>query len=114
MLCEINLWRKARDAMSHPDYSLILGYSAAALQLIGMASQLRHSFLTKNYRGLSPVRIATDVITNSFTLSYAAMIRSIPICISSSSVISANLIIGTAYALSRENPPEDTSADAAC
>ena len=94
------------------NYHLVTGYIGAGLQVVGMASQVHHSFTTTNgFQALCPTRIATDITTNVLTLVYAVMINSIPICVSSSSVVAANLILGGAYCSTRYKSSSSTTVE---
>lgn len=87
-------------------YQQIVGYSGTVLQIVGMSSQLRHSYLTKGYRALSPVRIMTDITTNGLTLAYGILLRDVPISLSAASVVVSNVLLGLGYIMSSTSSSE--------
>ena len=75
----------------------IIGYTGGAFTILGMAAQVRHSFVKKNFKELSVNRLAADLVTNSLNLAYGGMISSIPVCLTAASVVIASVVLGTCY-----------------
>jgi uncharacterized protein with PQ loop repeat len=87
------------------DYNLIVGYLAAALQVIGISSQICHSYNTKSFQSQSKVRLISDITTNTLSLVYAVNVRALPICLSSSSVILGSSFMFIAHMWHDRKPP---------
>jgi uncharacterized protein with PQ loop repeat len=88
------------------DYHIIVGYLAAALQVIGISSQICHSYNTKSFQSQSKVRLMSDITTNTLTLVYAINVDALPICLSSSSVVVGSSVLFLAH-MWQERKPQD-------
>lgn len=82
-----------------PDISAIIGYTGSACTVVGMASQVRHSFIRKNFNELSINRLCADFATNILNLVYGIMIGNIPVIITAASVVCATVILFVAYCM---------------
>jgi hypothetical protein len=79
--------------------SQITGYTAAAMQIGGLTSQVHHTFKGNTFAALSVFRLVTDSACNLLIFTFGAMEGIVPVCITSASVLVANGILGTGYVL---------------
>jgi uncharacterized protein with PQ loop repeat len=87
------------------DYHLIIGYLATSLQVIGISSQIWHSYNTKSFQSQSKVRLMSDITTNTLTLVYAVNVGALPICLSSSSVVLGSSVLFLAHVWQERKTP---------
>lgn len=90
------------------EISTIIGYTGASFITLGMSAQVHHCVVKNNYKELSVSRLFADFVTNSLYLAYGIMIANIPVCISSTAVVVACLILGVLYMKDARLQPSTT------